>query len=188
MDRAIKIRGREPDSSLSKYDLSHYFKTPLDSKTVALIWECAIDGRGLEGPVLEILDKVGKTTFIELQWIATLIMERAISAIANSGVATFIHMGPTNSNRGHIVFFEGGITKNRCVLPRVKAEMLRLVREKRFYENLGVSQPKEPIMEPDLLEVLKGKHATPSLIQDVDFSLIGAATSVIAESCIRKQN
>jgi hypothetical protein len=184
MNRSIRLRARERDSFLSKYDLTPHFQSSKDSKTVVMIWESTLPGGKLRKEALEIFQEVGPEAFSELQWIACLIMGRAVSAIANSAVGTFIHMGPPENGHGHILFFEGSIVKNIFVLPRIKEEIVRLIAQEKIFEQLGLKPLPNPVMEPDMTAIHWSEPLDESHLKEIDYTLIGSATAVIAESCL----
>ncbi len=168
MERAIRIRAQEGDSGLGAHDLRPYFRTTHDSRTVVEIWESSLPGHKAAGRAGDLLAAIGGAAFAELQQLATPIVERAISAIANSGVATALHMGPTSGDRGHIVFFEGSIAKNQEMLPLIKAEIARLAQKLNL---------RDFVLDPVLHQPVAVGDAD---LRELDLSLVGAATCVIA--------
>lgn len=184
MDRAVKIRAREPGSALIGQNISRYFRTTKDSRTVAHIWESTLPGGHLHNEALQIYEQVGEEAFTELQWIATSIMDRAVSAIANSAVGTFVHMGMPESGRGHIVFFEGSVVKNFFMLPRIKTEILRLIRNRELFDRLGLPRMPDPLMEPEMIAINFDKSVNDNVFDELDYTLIGAATAAMAENCL----
>ncbi len=185
MDRAIKIRQTEPDSQLTNVDLSKYFVNTHDSQIVGEIWGVALGESEIKGRMREIYNEVGENGFKELEWIASRIMEWAVSCIANSAVSTFVYMGLPESGRGHIVFFEGSVIKNPLVFPRLKAEILRLIKEEELYKKIKKPTPRQPIFDPVMYEVEATGNLNRMDLDKVDLTIIGAATSAMAEHCLR---
>lgn len=185
MDRCISIKTAESGSLLGNYNLHKYFSDAEGSKTVVQIWESSLPGEIPKDDALSILNEVGKEAYSELQHIASLIVERVIGSIANSIVVTIVKMGPAQNGKGHDVFFEGSIAVNSSILPRVKQEVLRRIRNTELYRKLGVPQPYMPDMDMTLKPIIGENGITASELRDIDITLIGAATSIIADRCIK---
>jgi hypothetical protein len=187
MRRCIGIAAEEPGSHLAGHDLSEYFADSQGSKTTVQIWESSLAGGVPEDETKTIADRVGPEAYAELQQIAGKIVERVIGSIANSVVSTIVKMGPAVNKKGHLVFFEGSVVNNRNILPRVKAEIVRRINNAGLYSRMGVPQPILPDMERTLKPLKACGELPEALLADVDITLIGAASSVMAETCLRKQ-
>lgn len=187
MGRCIGIATEEPGSHLAGHDLREYFTDSQGSKTTVQIWESSLEGCMPEDDAKKISDRVGPEAYAELQQIAGKIVERVIGSIANSVVATIVKMGPAANREGHLVFFEGSVVNNRNILPRVKAEIVRRINNTALYRRMGVPQPFLPDMGRTLKPLKACEGLPEALLADVDITLIGAASSVMAETCLRKQ-
>lgn len=185
MNRCILIKSKEPGSRLAGYDLQKYFIDSPGSRTTVQIWESSLPGEKPEGMAKKIHDQVGAEAYAELQQIAGAIVERTIGSIANSVIATIVKMGPARNNKGHLVFFEGSIVTNSHILPRVKAEIACRIKKAELYSRMNIPQPHEPDMGRNLKPLKAYKGLSETRLADVDITLIGAATSVIADMCIR---
>jgi len=106
MQRAIQIVSKQPGSALSKHDLNGYFQKKSDTLTVAQIWWSTLEEGLITGTAQKIYQSIGPEAYSELQFIARKLMERCISIMANSAVATLVKLGPNANNRGHVMFFE----------------------------------------------------------------------------------
>jgi len=187
MRRCISIKSEEPGSRLAGYDLSEYFVDSQGSKTTVQIWESSLTGEKPEGAAKTISERIGAEAYAELQQIAGKIVGRVIGSIANSVISTIVKMGPAENQKGHLVFFEGSIVNNKYILPRVKAEIVRRINREELYGHIGVPQPFLPDMERTLKPLKVCRGLPEALLADVDITLIGAASSVMAETCLRKQ-
>ncbi len=179
MDRAIRIKSREKGSLLGRYDLSPFFSSSVDTKTVSDLYKTTL---GLERtePVGRIRTMVGEQAFAELQAIAKAIMERAARSVANSFVATIVKMKPAVNGKGHKLFFEGSVCVDPCMLPRIKRHIVEIIRDKRLFDLLGEPQPYIPDMEATISEVLAADSAV--RIKPVDVTLIGTASMIMAHT------
>ena len=187
MKRCIRLKSEEPDSRLPGHDLSEFFSDSGGSKTTVEIWESSLKGGTAEGTAKTIFDRVGTQAFAELQQISGKIIDRVIGSIANSVISTIVKMGPAANGKGHLVFFEGSIANNSNILPRVKDEIIRRIGNTGLYKSLGVRKPHFPDMGRTL-KPLKASGGLPeSMLSDVDITLIGAASSVMAETCLKKK-
>jgi hypothetical protein len=185
MRRCILIKSKEHGSRLAEHDVSEFFMDTQGSKTTVQIWESSLPGEKPEGAAKEIYDRVGVDAFNEMQEIAGKIVERCIGSIANSVIATIVKMGPALNGKGHLVFFEGSIVTNKHILPRVKAEILRRIGQAGLYRRMGVPQPFVPDMDRTMKPLKACKGLPESILSEVDITLIGTASSVMAEMCIR---
>lgn len=185
MNRCIGIKSGEPCSLLGKYDLQRYFRDSEGSKTVIQIWESSLPQGTAKDDALRILNEVGKEAYSELQQIASEIVERAIAGIANSIVMTIVKMGPAQNGKGHDVFFEGSIAVNSEILPRVKQEVERRIKNAELFRKLDVPQPYLPNMEMKLKPIISENGVDAEELKSVDITLIGAATSIMADRCIK---
>ncbi len=185
MRRCILIKSKEPGSQLAEHDVSEFFMDAQGSKTTVQIWESSLPGEKPEGAAREIHDRVGADAYVEMQEIAGKIVERCIGSIANSVIATIVKMGPALNGKGHLVFFEGSIAANKHILPRVKETILQRIGQAGLYSQLGVPQPFVPDMERTMKPLKACKGLQESMLSDVDITLIGTASSVMAEMCIR---
>ena len=187
MKRAVMIKAKEPGSFLSEHDVGEYFMDAEGSRTTVQIWESSLVGEKPRGMAKKIAEQVGAQAYAEMQEIAGKIVKRAIGSIANSVIATIVKMGPALNNKGHIVFFEGSIVTNEHILPRVKREIFYRISRTELFSRLNVPD----LIEPDMDRVIKPLQAknglSESMLHNVDITLIGAASSVMAEMCI-KQN
>jgi hypothetical protein len=186
MERAIHIKAREPGSALEGFDPREWFATTHDSRTVGLLWQSTFPGQFLSGKAALMAEQVCPAALGELKLIASAIMERAVSIIASSGIGTMVHMGPPENGNGHIFFIEGSVVKDPFVLPLVTKEMCRLVKDRELFRQLEVPQLATPELNPKMATVLPGAGVDEKQLEQVDFSLIGAATSVMAQSCMGK--
>lgn len=185
MRRCIQIKSKEPGSRLAEHDVSEFFIDAQGSKTTVQIWESSLSGEKPEGAAKEIHDRVGVDAYAEMQEIAGKIVERCIGSIANSVIATIVKMGPALNGKGHLVFFEGSIVTNKHILPRVKEKILYRIGQTWLYRRLGVHQPFVPDMERTMKPLEACKGLPRSMLSVVDITLIGTASSIMAEMCIR---
>lgn len=186
MRRCILIKSREPGSQLAGHDTSEFFVDAQGSKTTVQIWESSLPGEKPEEAAKEIHDRVGTDAYAEMQEIAGKIVERCIGSIANSVIATIVKMGPALNGKGHLVFFEGSIVANKHILPRVKEEILHRIGQAGLYGRMGVPRPFVPDMERTMKPLKACKGLPESVLSDVDITLVGTASSVMAEMCIRQ--
>jgi hypothetical protein len=185
MRRCILIKSKEPDSRLAEQDVSEFFMDAHGSKTTVQIWESSLPGEKPEGEAKEIHDRVSADAYAEMQEIAGKIVERCIGSIANSVIATIVKMGPSLNGKGHLVFFEGSIVANKHILPRVKEKVLHRIGQAGLYGRMGVPQPFAPDMGRTMKPLKAYKGLSESMLSVVDITLIGTASSVMAEMCIR---
>jgi hypothetical protein len=185
MSRCIRIKAQEPGSLLGNYDLQRYFLDSEGSKTVIQIWESSLPQGTAKDDALRILNEVGKEAYSELQQIASEMVGRLIAGIASSIVITIVKMGPAQNGKGHDVFFEGSIAVNKEILPRVKQEVERRIRNTELFRKLEVPQPYLPDMEMELKPIIGRNGVDAQELEDIDITLIGAATSIMADRCIK---
>lgn len=179
MDRAIKLKSKENGSLLGKYDLSAWFSSSVDTKTVGDIYKTSL-GYEMSDKAVQILELVGEYAYIELQMIATAIMERAARSIANSFVATIVKMKPAANGKGHKLFFEGSVCVDPCMLPKIKNHIVHIIEDKRLFDCLGEPQPYIPDMEATISEVLAADGSVK--VKSVDVTLIGTASMIMAHT------
>lgn len=184
MKRAIGIKAAENDSLLGKFCFDKYFCTPKDSKTVVEIWESTLGNGKITGRVEEIYDMIGKDAYLELHGIADRIVNRAIASMAVCVVVTILRMGPAQNGRGHTVFFEGSLAVNPIILSKLKGEILKIISNKELFDSLGIKQPHKPFMDKKMIPMIMKNDEVKTRTKEVDLTLIGAATMVIAEDCI----
>ncbi|TVQ27435.1 MAG: hypothetical protein EA383_02625 [Spirochaetaceae bacterium] len=183
MRRACTIAAGSPQSALSGCSFDTYFATTRDSRTVSDIAR-AVTGDGTETPVVrELRSRVGTAGMEELCVIASLLLDRVVSAIANSGVFTTVHMGPARSGRGHVFFFEGSIATAPALLPRIKAEMRRMIAQNDLFLRIGREQPPQPVMEAEYFPV---EYDAGVPTDQIDLSATGVVTATIAQNLIEK--
>lgn len=184
MARAIGIRSREAGSKLHLNDPASYFKTAHDTRTVVEIWESAL-GCGFGAKAEGVLRAAGPEAFSELRDIASAIVGRAITGLANCAVAT-ICADSDGNNRQHTIFFEGSIALNKNILPRVKNEILYRISASPVFGELGVRRPPVPFLDKALLPVsAAGPDISEKELQQVDLTVKGVITSAVAEDIIK---
>jgi hypothetical protein len=187
MRRAIALRAEEPGSILGRYDFGKHFAGAEDSRTVAELWKSADDAPSEEQLRAQLGVSDGEA-LAELQWIAARIMDRVVSSLANCTLATIVKMGPAENHRGHLVFFEGSIATDDRVLPLMKRQILDRGRHRSLYEGLGVPAPVAPRMEAELTPLRAGPGISAAQLADVDITLIGAVTSIMAQDYALARN
>ena len=183
MERAVRLRADEAGSGLKSIDLTRYFKTAYDTRSVVEIWESTL-GHGIGGKAKDILCEVGPDAFSELQAIAAAIAERAISGLANCALAA-VHADSSGCGKPHTIFFEGSIALNENILPRVKAEIIRRVYTSPVYDEMNIEKPPVPYLDKKILPVTADNAGITEMeLKQVDLTVIGAATSAIAEDML----
>ncbi len=185
MKRSILLKSKEPGSYLAGNDVQEFFADSQGSKTTIEIWESSLPGEKPEGTAKKIHDRVGAEAYAEMQQIAGRIVERTIGSIANSVIATLVKMGPARNGKGHLIFFEGSIVTNSHILPRVKDEIVSRIKKAELYDRMNVPQPIEPDTERTLKPLKANMGLPEAMLSDIDITLIGAASSIMAETCIR---
>ena len=185
MKRSILLKSKEPGSYLAGNDVQEFFADSQGSKTTIEIWESSLPGEKPEGMAKKIHDRVGAGAYAEMQQIAGRIVERTIGSIANSVIATVVKMGPARNGKGHLIFFEGSIVTNSHILPRVKDEIVSRIKKAELYDGMNVPQPIEPDTERTLKPLKANMGLPEAMLSDIDITLIGAASSIMAETCIR---
>jgi len=186
MARAISLRSEDPSSSLAGLDIQNRFTTADDSRTVEDIW---ITGFGDAEKLLKIQDVLGvsdQNVMSELQWISDRIMTRAISSLANCVLSTIVSAGPSQSGRGSLVFFEGSVATSPHILPRMKLEILERAALKTLYERQDVPAPLPPRLDAGLPRLRAAAGFDSEALNDVDITLIGAVTAMMAQDCRRR--
>lgn len=186
MRRAIDVASKIPGSAPGLYKASKYFQDARASKLVYDFWSVSACRSQLGSELKAIRDDIGEAAFHELVCIAEPIGNRSVNAIASCAVATLLYArNPENDGVFHI-YFEGGIATNPLVLTKIKSAVKALISEKQLYQSMGKAQPKLPVMdtvtdpvEPD------NDNVTEDLLEQVDYSIIGACALVIAENMLR---
>ena len=166
--RAVELEGSEPGSPLRDCPLD-WIETPADSRLVFHLWANRLSDPALDG--LE--ERVGKEAFAALVNLAGRVAVRGCRALAAAIVATLARAGNAPSGRGHVVFFEGSIMRNRKVFELFSAEVRMLLAEKAIFEHFGYDNPFAPDFRLERELSLIGENED---IEVVDLSLIGAAT------------
>jgi len=179
MERAVRLRARDAGSKLHSFDPAAYFKTAYDTRLVVEIWESTL-GYGIGERAKEILGGAGSGAFFELQDIASAIVERAITGLANCVVSAI--QVDSSGGKPHTVFFEGSIALNDNILPRLKNEIIRRIDFSPVYDELNIPRPPVPLLCKTLLPVSADYADIPEKeLQQVDLTAKGAVTSAIAE-------
>ncbi len=185
MRRAAELRAQEADSALAGIDLDPQFQSPNDSFLVAQLWWSTLPHEEPEGRAAALREQLGAEAYRELQVIARQIMERGISIMANSIVFTAIQMGATPDEKPIAVFFEGSCAKDRHAFPRVKDEVHRLLADDELFNRLGVPPIPELVLDEPMNAVRPAADLDVSILNKVDLTLIGAATTAVADACLR---
>jgi hypothetical protein len=184
MERAVRLRAREADSKLKMFDPAVYFKTAYDTRSVVELWESTL-GYGITGKAKEILSEAGSGAFLELQEIASAIVERAVTGLANC-VAAAIHADSCAGGKPHTVFFEGSIALNENILPRIKSEIIRRIDSSSAYTELSIPRPTAPLLCKTPTPVISDNSGiSEKELQQVDLTVKGAVTSAIAEDILK---
>lgn len=181
MNRAIRIWAAEAETPLPTEELCSLFSTTAHSRHVYDLWRSTLPGEK-PNPIAErIQNLLSLGNYETIVQIAEQIMRRAISCIANSGVLTMAHMGPADSGRGHIFFFEGSITTAGHMLPRIICEMERIISREDLFTGIGLPPPLPPISEAEFFPTTLCTDSTQGCADDLDLSVTGAVTSAAAE-------
>ncbi len=184
MERAVRLRAREAASKLQMFDPAVYFKTAYDTRSVVELWESTL-GHGIPGKTKEILDEAGSGAFFELQEIASAIVERAVTGLANC-VAAAIHADSSAGGKPHTVFFEGSIALNEYILPRIKNAIIKRIDSSTAYTELSIPRPPEPLLCKTPTPVVSDNAGiSEKELQQVDLTVKGAVTSAIAEDILK---
>lgn len=183
MERAVRMKSHEAGSKLGLYDLTDFFKTASDTKTVIEIWESTL-GKEAGGRAGEILSMIGTEAYSELGEAAAAIVERAIAGLANC-VAAAIYADKDGDFIEHTVFFEGSIALNENILLRLKSEIRRRISTSPAYNWIGIPRPPMPSLDNMLMPVMSGcRSITENELRKVDLTVIGAVTAAIAEEIL----
>jgi hypothetical protein len=185
MRRAVELRAAGVGSAVAGLDIGRHFASGDDSRTVIEIWSSGLGNGALTRTLQARLGVRSAAAMRELQEIAGWIMRRAVSSIANTALATIVKMGRAGNGRGHLLFFEGGIATHPDVLPRVKGEIAERAGRASIYAATGSEAPLVPRMECELKPLAAGPGVSSAELAEVDISLIGAVTSMMAEECRR---
>ncbi len=185
MRRAIELRAAEAGSALAGLDLGRHFASGDDSRTVIEVWSSSLGDGALARALRDRLGVRSAAAMRELQEIAGRIMRRAVSSMANTALATIVKMGRARNGKGHFLFFEGGIATHPDVLPRMKSEIVERAGRASIYSVTRSEPPLEPRMECELKPLVAGPGVSSADLAEVDISLIGAVTSMMAEECRR---
>lgn len=184
MERAVRLRAREAGSKLRSFDPAVYFKTAYDTRSVVELWESTL-GHGIAGKAKEILSEAGSGVFSELQDIASAIVERAVTGLANCAAAA-IHADSSAGGKPHTVFFEGSIALNENILPRIKNEIIRRIDSSPSYDELNIPRPPVPLLCKTPMPVISDNAGISEReLQQVDLTVKGAVTSAIAEDILK---
>ncbi len=185
MRRAIELRAAESESALAGLNLGRHFTSGDDSRAVIDLWSSSLGNRALAQALQSRLEVRSAAAMLELQAIAGRIMKRAVSSMANTALATIVKMGRASNGNGHLLFFEGGIATHPDVLPRMKREIVERAGRRSIYAGSGSEAPLPPRMECELKPLVAGPGVSSADLAEVDISLIGAVTSMMAEECRR---
>jgi hypothetical protein len=185
MRRAVELRAAEAGSALAGLDLGRHFANGDDSRTVIEIWSSSLRDGGLARELQARLGLPSAAALRDLQDIAARVMRRAISSMANTALATIVKMGRAANGQGHFLFFEGGIATHPDILPRMKREIVERAGRAAVFAAAGSEAPLPPRMECVLKPLAAGPGVSSTELAEVDISLIGAVTSMMAEECRR---
>jgi hypothetical protein len=190
MKRIIGLRSLEEGSALLEYKdyLMECFKEPHDSALVIKIWESTYDSTKMlkEDQLNDINLKIGQEGYKELQLISTKIMNRVTASMANciltAAVKNIQRFGPIKHN----VFLEGSIANNLNVASSVASELKRRANDRKIFSTAGIPKPKlSKIYLPEDSFNALCKNSTSKIVSQLDYSLIGAAASVIADNILK---
>lgn len=166
-----------------KHEVStRWFSSAKDTKRVFEVYQSKIDPDFKSDFVESIRQIAGDRTFMILQQIASAIVERVASSLANCIIATAYSLNPEREEE-LILYLEGSIAKN----PYVEQKMLSKIQEKlqgstlSTYDNLSSIRITYSCSSREIVCIDERSRSI------IDNTILGAAVAVIAEDAIRKE-
>lgn len=186
MRRVIETKIKLGGSALQGKGLENFFKRVQDTRTVFEICQSYLHSEFTSQTIEKIKEVAGEDGYRELQELSDLIVTRVYQTLSNTILSTMISMGKLEDGGKNHIYLEGSIARNPVVKPRLFKDMKEKIKSHQFVDFNGNEMRFNIIEDPVLKELKAADSSIQEWFTEVDKTLIGTATMIIAEGCIKK--
>ncbi len=185
MRRTIETKVRLGGSALEGKNTERFFRGVRDTKQVFEIYRSHIEPSFSSNSLDEIKKIAGENGLLELQRLSELIVTRVGQTLSNAILATIVSMGAAPKGAKTVVYLEGSIARNPVLKPLLFRELHKKIDARRLSDFDGNPMRIDIVEDPALRELRPGGPDAVRMLSQVDTTLIGTATMVMAEGCIK---
>lgn len=184
MQRAIKLKKREPGSAPAGCNAEDFFTSSDDSVLVCRLWETTLGSGAVDEKAAAIKNSVGAEAFKELQEIASLLMRRLQITLANAIIATAVKLNRDRGFSKYHVIFEGSVALNPNSFPRILAEVRKRLENKALFDAFGAPVPVLDLIQRPQRKIIYDASIGPDVMRKMEISLIGTAVLGITDAVL----